>query len=315
MPAHPVELSPTTRTTAEHAGDAGRAWLERLPDLVAELEQRWSITVGEPLPGANEGFVARAQHSDGTDAVVKLMVPVPWPHDQIGTLIRADGRGYARVLAADEEEQAVLLEALGEPLNALGWGPDRTIDTLVDALQPAWTVPAPEGSAFQTGATKARALGEFIEGLWDQLGQPCSAAVIDLAKSYTKRRETAHDPDQSVWVHGDPNPRNALQINSTRVGAEAGFVFVDPEGLLAEPALDLGVILRDWDQELTADTDPAPLARRLCKRLAEAAGTDTDAVWEWGFIERVAIGLMLLDHEVPSGRTKLDIAEQLVTNR
>ena len=39
---------------------AGAAqWLEDLPDLVADLEREWSITVGRPYDGATEAFVAR----------------------------------------------------------------------------------------------------------------------------------------------------------------------------------------------------------------------------------------------------------------
>lgn len=312
MPSHPVHLSPTARVRAEHAGEAGLRWLDELPDLVAAMEAQWSIVVGEPLPDANEGYVARAQRADGTDAVVKLLVPMPWMNNQIDTLERADGHGYVRVLAADHVRQALLMEALGRPLDAQGLPLDTVLDTLVATLREAWKAPQPTRPGFQTGTTKAQGLRTLVEGHWEQLDRPCSAEAVDLALTFLDRREADFDPERSVWGHGDPHAGNALQAPQLRRGAESGYVFVDPEGLLIEPAYDLGVILRDWDAELAEARDPLALARTICSRLADSSGTDRQAVWEWGFIERVATGLYVLDHGIAWGHDKLTTAERLL---
>ena len=71
-------------------------------------------------------------------------------------------------------------------------------------------------------------------------------------------------------------------------------MFVDPDGYLADPAYDLGVALRDWCPELLAASDPAALARRYCRTLAAHSGHDEDAIWEWGYLERVSTGLYCL---------------------
>lgn len=49
-------------------------WLEELPYLVGRLEQRWHVTVGRPLTGGHEAYVAEAVTSDGDDVVLKLLV-------------------------------------------------------------------------------------------------------------------------------------------------------------------------------------------------------------------------------------------------
>ncbi|MEO3821923.1 hypothetical protein [Plantactinospora sp. B24E8] len=53
-----------------------------------------------------------------------------------------------------------------------------------------------------------------------------------------------------------------------RPGAESGYVFVDPDGFLAEPAYDLGVVLRDWCPQLLAG-DPYAVARRCTRLVAD----------------------------------------------
>lgn len=68
---------------------------------------------------------------------------------------------------------------------------------------------------------------------------------------------------------------------------------IDPDGFLADPAYDLGVVLRDWCEQLLAG-DSVALARRYCRLLANESGVDEAAIWKWGFIERVSSGLYTL---------------------
>lgn len=83
----------------------------------------------------------------------------------------------------------------------------------------------------------------------------------------------------------------ALRVTSARPGAETGFVLVDPDGFLGDPAYDLGVALRDWCPELLASSDPSGLAGYYCHLLAANSGVDERAIWEWGFLERLSTGL------------------------
>ena len=64
-----------------------------------------------------------------------------------------------------------------------------------------------------------------------------------------------------------------------RPGAETGFVFVDPDGFIGDPAYDLGVALRDWCPQLLASEDPLSLARRYCRLLAGSSGLHEQAIW------------------------------------
>ena len=61
-----------------------------------------------------------------------------------------------------------------------------------------------------------------------------------------------------MLLHGDVHQWNALQ-------AADGFKLVDPDGLLAEPEYDLGIIMREDPIELL-DGDPHERARWLAAR-------------------------------------------------
>jgi streptomycin 6-kinase len=288
-----VEVPEVVRQRVALLGEEGARWLTGLADLVAGLERRWSISVGAPLAGGGAAFVARATSADGHDAVLKVAIPGEDVARQARTLAGARGRGYVLLLASDLEERALLLEALGPPMRDLDLPPERMLVALCRTLRHAWTVPRPPGLTVEPAEEKARTLGELVRTLWEDLGRPCSDAAADLALRCADRRAAAFDLDACVVVHGDPHPGNALRVRQPRSGAESGFVFVDPDGFLADPAYDLGVVLRDWCPQLLAG-DPVALARRYCRLLAHETGVDETATWEWGFLERVSSGLFLL---------------------
>jgi streptomycin 6-kinase len=110
----------------------------------------------------------------------------------------------------------------------------------------------------------------------------------------------AHDDDRAVLVHGDVHQWNTLEAGD-------GFKLIDPDGLLAEPEYDLGILMREDPVELL-DGDPHERSRWLASR----TGLDATAIWEWGVVERVSTGLLCTKVELqPVGRDMLAAAERV----
>ncbi|HLL69766.1 MAG TPA: aminoglycoside phosphotransferase family protein [Micromonosporaceae bacterium] len=308
-----IEINSLVRERARQLGPPGEHWVAALPGLLAEMEQRWSITTGPPLSGGSAAYVAPARMADGRDAVLKLVVPDPDLTGQVRTMVEADGRGYARVYASDVEQHAMLIEALGPSLEDLRLAPEHTIDALCGTLRRAWQVAPWPGLTADPAREKARALHGLVSRLWEQLGAPCPERVVAQALDYADRRAAAFRRDRCVVVHGDPHPGNILRAPTPRVGAESGYAFIDPDGFLADPAYDLGVVLRDWCAELNAG-DPSETARRYSRQLASRTGVDETAIWEWGYLERVSTGLYLTQLGAAEwGRSFLATADRLVS--
>ncbi len=290
-------------------GHAGEAWLAALPGVLADLERLWSITIGRALPGGSASYVARARSADGGPVVVKVAVTREGFAEQAATLARADGRGYARLLGYDADRGAVLLESLGRSLQQTTLAPTDQLPVLADTLLLAWQDPAAPLSSL--GEDKAASLHRLISELWSRLDRPCSERVFELALTFAERRRDAA-ADDLVIVHGDPHPANILAVEAPRAGAETGYCFVDPDGLVADRAYDLGVVLRDWSSRLV-DSGARPRLEGYCQLLADRTGVDATRIWEWGFIERVSTGLYVTSFGAPAvGRPFLDSAEWLV---
>lgn len=143
---------------------------------------------------------------------------------------------------------------------------------------------------------------ETIVTTWEQLGRPCPFEVVHRAVGYCDQRAAAFDPRRAVLVHGDAHGWNTL------VAGAAGFKFVDPEGVKSEPAHDLGVPLREYNQPLLAG-DTSRLVRDRSDHLAARCDVDPEAVWQWGFIERVSTGLLnRRDFDDDDGTAFLEVA-------
>jgi len=310
-PMSELRMQPLTRHRLAAMGESGRAWSAALPGLIADLEREWSITVGRPIPGGSASYVARVVRADGSGAVLKIGLLTDGWDQQVATLARAGGQGYARLFEADRPRRAILLEPLGRALSTSGRSPPDQLRCLADTLPVAWQDAGPTRPP--AGADKASQLAAYIADAWSRQDRPCSERVIDQALAYAERRAAEADREL-VIVHGDPHPANLLAVTSPRSGAESGYVFVDPDGFVADRAYDLGAAMRDWPR-LLSGADARRIAEGWCAVLAERSGVDATRIWEWAFIERVSTGLYLLD-VVDSAeamwRSFLESAERLV---
>ena len=274
-------------------GAEGSRWMNSLGRVIRELENDWDIRIGATLHGGSEALVTEAKLADGTDAVIKLGIPGPTGFEQeMRTLQAAGGCGYAHLLNHDAARRVMLLERLGTPLDQLGLPVKRQIEIICATLREAWTVTTDAGDR-QTGAQKARYLGQFIATTWNELGKPCAERAIENALAFADLRSRAYDPDNSVLVHGDAHGANTLQVLGPVSAGNSGFKFVDPDGMWAERACDLAVPMRDWSDDLL-EGDPLTRGLARCTYVAGLTGAPFDAIWQWGFLERMSTGLYLL---------------------
>ena len=284
-------VTDVVRRRAVSEGQAGRTWLASLDQTLGRLEKDWGLTIGPALPGGTAAFVAEATTAEGDILVLKLPTPASTSgRREAAVLGIADGRGYARLLRHDPKSGAMLLERLGARLDSVDMPYERQVDALCATLLQAWG-PVPGDFAGTTGAQKAGHLANTIERLWAELDEPCARASIDMALLYCRDRAAAWRPESAVLAHGDPHPANLLSVPDSN---PTQFKFIDPDGLAIEPAYDLGVVLRGWHEGI-AGRRAHDFARGKARYLTSRTQVASEAIWQWGFVERVSTGLHLLE--------------------
>ncbi len=290
-----LRLQPMVRARLAGLGPAGEAWRADLPGLLARLCARWGArVVGRSLPGGSASLVVPVETATGP-AALKVAVPGEDLGPEARVLAVASGSGYARLLGHAPEDQAVLVERLGPSLDRSPQPVEESLETLSRTLRLAWDavpgdlVPAPARGADRASTRHARLTGlarsagpRELEG-WD-------GALLEALRC-AERRAAAYDPRDCVVAHGDAHPGNLLRRPAVADPTDPGaWAFVDPDGVRAEPACDVGVALRDWSSHLLGPGSRARL-EGWCARAAADTGTDEQAVWDWAYLERVATGL------------------------
>jgi streptomycin 6-kinase len=308
----PLDVPDLVRRRALSGGASGRRWLDELPEVVAELAERWELQLDEPFRGGTAAYAVAAVERSGRRCVLKVSLPLGEDQDEDEVFARrvlvhrlAAGRGCAELLRHDEAVQAMLLERLGPNLHEAGRTIPEILEAIAATLRSFWR-PAPAGVALPTGAAKAAWLRRYITSSWTELGRPCPRAVVDQAVAYCDERAAAFDPATAVLVHGDAHGWNTLEAG------DGTCKFVDAEGLWSEPAHDLGVPMREYNEPLLAG-DTRRLVRERAERLADWCDVDPEPVWQWGFVERVSTGLASMRHFGDGGgRAFLAVAERCV---
>jgi hypothetical protein len=127
-------------------GARGAQWIARLPNLIAEIAEIWSLSVEEFYPNLSYHFVATCLCAGGRKAVLKIGVHEPHSivfseAKMLGVLC---GKGAVQLLRFDKERCALLLERLtpGEDLIALcREDDDRATAIAIDVMGKIWRIP------------------------------------------------------------------------------------------------------------------------------------------------------------------------------
>jgi len=103
----PGRLAASCHKTPQRA-----AWLDRLPDVLRNLEHRWSLALDAPFDDEEVScsYVASVVRADGTPAVLKIGMPHMEGEHEIHGLRFWDGDPTVRLLMADDDLGAMLLE-------------------------------------------------------------------------------------------------------------------------------------------------------------------------------------------------------------
>lgn len=263
----------------EAFGARGDVWLRGLPDLVAEMANRWGFEIGPPFD-LSYGYVAAATLSGGVQAVFKVAAPDPDGEGrrEIPALRAYGGQGAARLLNADEARCALLVERLspGDTLVPLAQQDDDSATRIAASVMRWLWRPAPEdaaflpiadwfASAFERHRSYYGGSGPFPPDLYGRAGQ-LAAELIASAPT-------------EVLLHGDLHHYNVL--SATR----APWLAIDPKGVVGDPGYDAGPLLcNPYRADLLVTRHM--LARRLAI-LAEELDYPRSRLRDWGIAHAV----------------------------
>ena len=254
----------------------GAEWLENLPNLLAECERRWDLTVQPTTFTLSYNYVAPATLADGTEIVLKVGVPNRELGTEIAALRLYDGRGCVCLLAADAEAGILLLERLspGEMLTIVT-DDDEATRIAAQVMQKLWR-PLPAEHNFPSVADWAGGLAELREEFGGGTG-PFEEKLVDTAVSlFTDLLASSSEP---VLLHGDLHHYNILSTGD-------GWRVIDPKGVAGEPAYEVGALLRN-PFTLYDELDLKRITARGLDILAETLDMNRERLRQWSLAQAV----------------------------
>ncbi len=271
-----------TQRITEVYEDEGRAWLEQLPDLTAQYEQRWNVRAEPPFT-LSYNYVAPATRSDGTPVVLKLGVPGSVIEKEIAVLRHYDGHGSVQLHAADEGNGAMLIERLlpGATLAPLALQNDEQATTIAaGVMQQLWRPIAP-GHPFPTIAEWGQGFQRLRAEFNDSTG-PFPKRLVEMAE--TLFADLLQSQATPVLLHGDLHHFNILQAE------RQPWLALDPQGVVGEPAYEVGALLRNPIPHIFTMPNLKQIQARRADLLADALGFDRQRIIGWGMAQAVLSG-------------------------
>ena len=236
------------------------------------MAERWSLSIGTSFEGpeVSAAWVAPVHRADGTTAILKLGMPHMEARDEIAGLRFWDGDPTVRVLEADEELNASLLERC-EPGTHLRALPEPEQNVVIAQLLPRlWRLPA--------APHPFRPLAELTahwaaETLADEERWPDPGLVREGLALFDELPRTAGD---EVLLATDLHAGNVLRAE------REPWLVIDPKPFVGDPAYDVTQHLFNCDERLWA----CPL--ETIERFAGLLEVDAGRVRLWLFARSAA---------------------------
>lgn len=260
-----------------HGETKATAWLERLPAILASCARRWQVTISPPFTNLSFHYVAPAICADGTEVVLKACSPTGEFTREAEAMRLFAGRGAARLLAVDEEQEVMLLERLrpGTTLAQLVPEQDeRATSILASVMRRLWR-PAPESHGFPSVADLFKGFAQ-LRARFEGGSGPFPRHLLEEAETLVAELLATAGPP--MLLHGDLHHENILLSgNEWRV--------IDAKGVVGDPGYEIGLLFYNPLPKIFHVPElPRVLARRI-DQLAEELAMERERIRGWGLAQ------------------------------
>lgn len=251
-----------------------KAWMSGLPALLKQLESRWSLRIGEPFDHAGSyPWIAPATCANGEPAVLKLAMPHMEGQDEIAGLRFWNGNCTVRVLEADLESGAMLLERCLPGTTLYTVSETRQDEVVANLLRRIWSL-----TRAPSDLLGFRPLSLMVE-LW------CEETISQrhlwpdaglVSKGLRAFKELARSAATDVLLATDLHAGNVLRSQREH------WLVIDPKPFVGDRAYDPVQHLMDSEPRL--HRDPIELVRHV----ADFAEVNSERLRLWMFARAAA---------------------------
>jgi streptomycin 6-kinase len=269
-------------------GGGAEAWLTRVPELIADVRQRWSIELGD-VAATEAAYLVNAERA-GDPLLLELVYPDGWWPETTRALEAWGGDGAIRLFELDDRGARLVERHAPIPP---GDEPE-TLRSVVDVARRLWIAP-PDG--ITSVAVEVRAWASELPERHVKAGRPFEREMVRRAAELFSTLGPTQG--ERVLLHGD------LHLTSLAL-ADDRRVLIDPRPLVGEREFDLASLVRDTPLDLLADVHEG--RRRVQERLrtmVDQLGCNAGRLKHWAFATAVDQAVWCAENGDHAGGTEL----------
>ena len=291
--------------------DEGHAFLESLPDLIAEASARWDLTDVVPSRELSYNFVAFAKTSftakdaksakknlnlrdlgalgGSKDVVLKMGVPNREIKSEMAALKLFNGEGACRLLDYDEERCWLLLERLrpGVMLVEMQDDEERT-HIAAEVMKRIWRgldTPSAIALGYSTSVSNFIQLTDWFNGAFERMRKTFNGGTGPFNEKIVERVESSvkdffaenHHP---VLMHGDFHHYNVLS-------SERGWLVIDPKGVIGPAGYEVGPFMLNPWSGFSDGVNYQSMIKKRIDILHEHLGFERERILEWSLAHAI----------------------------
>ncbi len=284
------------RLTAEKHDIRGLRWLNALPEIIAEIEEDWSVKIGEPFANLSYHYVAPCVLKNGDEAVFKIGYPEYKPpiYDEAAMLRIYNGDGAVEYLRIDVHRTALLMEKLnpGKNLLEIFRGDEiKAVETAIEVLRKLKRI-LPERHYFIK-------LETWFAGFEEARETDFPAAPVGKARKLYEELSTA----ETFLIHGDFHHQNIL--SATR----EPFLAIDPKGIAGQIGYEISVFLNNHALWLANDKNLHEKLNEAVFEFGEAFEIEPQVLKKWAYAQAVLSAWWTFEENGENWKTDLALAE------
>ena len=287
--------------------EEGYAFLDSLPDLIAEASARWGLTDVVPSPELSYNFVAFARRGEvhspdvignqefgqgdpapTTDVVLKMGVPNREIRSEMSALKLFNGEGACKLLDYDEERCWLLLERLrpGVMLVEMEDDEERT-HIAAEVMGRVWRsgFDTPSDDGYSTSVSKFIQLTDWFNGAFERMRRtfnggtgPFNAKIVERVESSVK--DFFAENHSPVLMHGDFHHYNILS-------SERGWLVIDPKGVIGPACYEVGPFMLNPWSGFSDGVNYKSMIKKRIDILHEHLGFERERILEWSLAHAV----------------------------
>jgi streptomycin 6-kinase len=277
-------------------GHQGDEWLQGLPELLDRCVNRFGVSLEAPFSNLSWNLILKATKHDGTPVVLKIAVLKAELSRELSVLHAYAGRGGIRVIDADVDLGALVLERAepGTPLSTIE--DDNLATEIFCNVFQRLHYPT---STSQYVSIKDHFLG--IERYRDRFGD--DGVIGPLPAHWVQRAREClayliSSTHESVLLHGDLHHDNILRQKGNE------WVVIDPKGIVGDRHFDTIQYLLNYEER---GGDPYTVLDRRITIISDRLSLDPCRIAMWG----IARGVLEACWAIEDGRTDWDKGIQI----